>query len=301
MSSGWSNALTSSLKKPTFILVFLVLLAGAIGMNAVTSAMKLHFRKGALPLRSTEGLTALPTQIGSWVCVPEPQTVNADLIHELNTDKFVFRDYVDTSVMTGGSGTSAGVPVATKAEVLALEKLTPRDRAAKLIAMRNKNNNAVISVAVTYYTGKADTVPHVPERCYVADGFQPLYFDTKQWNLGEYTPGVPRNVDTRFIDFEDQTSRGAQNRCVSYFFHANGQYESDPNRVRVRLQDLSVKHAYFAKIEVMTLLPHRPGVTEKDPLKENDRVAAAGAMKRFLTAALPEVEKLLPDWQNLPQ
>lgn len=301
MNSGWSNALKQSLRRPTFLVVFLVLLGSAIGINAATSAMKLHFRKQALPLRAKEGLTALPLQLGSWVCVPEAQTVNADTAHELHTDQYVFRDYVDTSAQATGVVKGVGGPVATKAEVLALGSMTAKERVGKLLEMRNKNNNSVISVAVTYYTGKVDTVPHVPERCYVADGFQPQYHNTKLWKLGEYSPGVPREVETRFIDFEDQTSRGAQNRCVGYFFHANGKYEQDPNTVRIRLQELKQNYAYFAKIEVMTLLPNRPNVSEHDPLKENDREAAAGAMQRFLTSALPEIEKLLPDWNNLPK
>src|SRR5258707_8417918 len=39
---------------------------------------KLHFRKEALPLRAKEGLSALPLDLGSWVCVPVTQTIDAD-------------------------------------------------------------------------------------------------------------------------------------------------------------------------------------------------------------------------------
>jgi hypothetical protein len=45
----------------------------------------------------------------------------------------------------------------------------------------------------------------------------------------------------------------------------------------------------------MTLLPTRQGAADKDPLKEKDRAAASASMQKFLTAALPEVEKLMPD------
>src|SRR6185503_9545177 len=175
-----------------------------------------------------------------------------------------------------------------------------KEKHEALGAIRSRNTNAVIKLAVTYYTGKVDTVPHVPDRCYVADGFQPKVYQTKTWGLGEYSRGMPRKVDVRFIDFEDQTPRGAQNRCVTYFFHANGKYEQDPKQVRLRLQDLFETHAYFAKIEVMTLLPPRPNASaDKDPLKEQDRELAGKSMQAFLTAALPEIEKILPDWNNL--
>jgi len=292
---SWSDAIKSSLKRPTFLVVLIVLLVGAVGINYTASAMKLKFRKEAMALRDKDGLNALPQQLGSWVIVPEPQTVNPDLVHDLGTDKFVFREYVDTSATAGG------VRIATKEDVLALENMTPEARHRKLLEYRSKNNNCVMRVAVTYYTGKVDTVPHVPDRCYVADGFQPAKYDVNNWALGTYATGAQRTVPVRFIDFEDQTSRGAQNRCVGYFFHANGDYEENPNKVRVKLQNLFEKHAYFAKIEVMTLLPVRPGATANDPLKDGDRKAAEAAMQRFLTAALPEVEKLLPDWQSRAQ
>jgi hypothetical protein len=289
MSSDWTNAFKQSLKRPTFAIVLVVLLVGAIGIEGASRTLQLHFRKEAMPLRAKEGLAALPMQLGSWICVPEPHTVNADLEHELGTDKYVFRTYVDLSAMSGGA------PVTTRDAVLGLDKLTPQERDSQLNQIRNRNNNAVISFAVTYYTGKVDTVPHVPDRCYVADGFQPTLYDIRKWTLGNYAPGVPRQVKSRFIDFEDQTARGGQNRCVAYFFHVNGEYQEDPKQVRLRLQNLFERYGYFAKIEVMTLLPMRPGTAEKDPQKEKDREKASDAMQKFLTAALPEVEKLLPD------
>ncbi len=289
MSSDWTNAFKQSLKRPSFAIVLLVLLVGAIGIEGASRAMQLHFRKEAMPLRARDGLTALPQQLGSWICVPEPHTVNADLEHELGTHEYVFRQYVDLSAMSGGA------PVTTREAVQALDKLSPQERDSQLNQIRARNLNAVISFAVTYYTGKVDTVPHVPDRCYVADGFQPSLYDVRAWTLGNYSKGIPRQVKSRFIDFEDQTARGGQNRCVAYFFHVNGEYQEDPKAVRLRLQNLFERYGYFAKIEAMTLMPMRPGAAENDPMKKKDREQASEAMQKFLTAALPEVEKLLPD------
>ena len=298
ISSGIADALRESLKRPAFVGVLVVLLLGAVGLNAATSAMKLYFRKEPLPLRAKEGLVALPLQIGSWVCVPEPTTVNPDLAHELHTDQYVFRTYIDTSAQAAGSTT----PVATRASVLAMEGMTDRQRAAALHEVRQKNPNAVISFAVTYYTGKADTVPHVPDRCYVAGGFQPSRYDIKQWELGEYGPGTPRRVPVRFIDFEDQTAREQSGRCVTYFFHANGEYTDSPLVVRQRLQSLRERYAYFAKIEVMTVLPPRHGGGSVGEARHGqNREAAARAVQGFLSAALPAVEGMLPDWNARPR
>jgi hypothetical protein len=296
MPTGWNNALKQSLRRPTFFVVLLVLLVSAIGINAATTAMKLYFKKEALPLRAKEGLGALPTQLGPWVAIPEVHTINPDMAHELGTDKYVFRTYVDTSAIYNGG------PITNRQEILGLESLPPEERARKIGDWRTKNLNAVVNLAVTYYTGKADTVPHVPDRCMVADGFQPTEYKVLTWGLGDYAPGAARTVPVRFIDFEDQTERGVrQNRCVTYFFHANGEYLDDPLAVRRKLQDLFQRYGYFAKIEVMTLLPQRPGALEDDPQRLGDRKQASASVQRFLMAALPEVEKILPDWNNRPK
>src|SRR5207302_1476795 len=60
-----------------------------------------HFRKEALPLRAKEGVAALPMQLGSWICVREPHTVNDDPEHECGTDKYEVRWYVYLSAMAG--------------------------------------------------------------------------------------------------------------------------------------------------------------------------------------------------------
>ena len=76
-------------------------------------------------------------------------------------------------------------------------------------------------------------------------------------------------------------------RNVAYLFHANGGYTSDPKVVRIALQSLTKKYGYYAKVEVM--------------VEERDRDVSRAAMQDFLTYALPEVEKCLPDWSKLPQ
>ena len=292
MSSELNNAVKKSVKQPGFLLVAVILLAGALGLNAATSFLKLHFRKEALPLRGELSLLT-KKDLGGWVWVPEQHTLDADLIHALGTDKFVMCTFVDTK-----SQDASGRTVASKKDVQDLESMSPTARMARLIDFKMKNGYSVINVAVTYYTGKVDTVPHVPDRCMVADGFQPSTYIEENWILGRDAKGLERVVPMRFIDFEDQTTRGAQNRCVAYTFHANGKYIADHNQVRFKLQDLRVKHAYFAKVEVMNQLPSRPGAADSDPMRLKDRQQAAAAMQRFLTEAMPEVEKLLPDWEK---
>ena len=293
MGSELNTAVKKSLKQPGFLMVSAILLVGALGLNAATSFLKLHFRKEALPLRG-ELTTLTKKDLNGWVWVPEQHTLDPDLVHALGTEKFVMCTFVDTNAPD-----TTGRPVATRKDVLDLESLSPQARLARLHEFKVKNWYSVMSVGVTYYTGKVDTVPHVPDRCMVADGFQPTSYVEENWALGRYENGMERVIPMRFIDFEDQTTRGAQNRCVAYTFHANGRYIADHNAVRWLLQDLRQRYAYFAKVEVMNQLPSRPGTHEDDPMRAKDRQQAAAVMQRFLTAALPEVEKLLPDWQKV--
>src|SRR5207302_10105380 len=137
-----------------------------------------------------------------------------------------------------------------------------------------------------YYTGKADTVAHIPERCYTADGYEPTDAKDEKWDLrSKHTPDG--KLDVRYISFEDQAGTQRVQKNVAYLFHVNGRYTSDPKEVRLALQNLLRKYGYYAKVEVM--------------IQEKDRDEAGDAMKSFLALALPEVEKCLPDWSKLPQ
>src|SRR4029079_17639687 len=107
------------------------------------------------------------------------------------------------------------------------DKTTP-ERGALLGAIQREFPQAVVRLAVTYYTGKADTVPHIPERCMVADGYQPVDPQTLSHPADTYADAKPRQVAYRFTRFEDQSEMRRVSRNVAYCFHVNGHYESDP-------------------------------------------------------------------------
>ncbi|HSI36916.1 MAG: hypothetical protein ACAI43_21540 [Phycisphaerae bacterium] len=300
----------TSLRRPGFWVVAGILLVGAVGLNAATAVMKLYFKKEPLPLRSAEGLLALPREMGSWVMVPESHTVDADLVQALGTDRYVFRKYVDTSAKKKN-----GQPVATREDVIGLKDLSPKDRAARLNQWSIDNPGSWIELAVTYYTGKVDTVPHVPERCMVAAGWLDVYSNVFDWRFAgpeaaagtaasaasssgaASLPAGERVVPVRFIDF--QSTDGKQqlrSRFVTYFFHANGQYMQDVNQVRSTLQRLDTKYGYFAKVELM--VPLATPAKESADGKDADRAVAMETTRRFLSASVLEVERLLPDFEK---
>ena len=279
-----------------FLAAVAVLALAAVGLNAATEALQVYFKKQpvALRVKLDDPQSGVPEQLGSWVMVDEQNTLDPDVQHSLGTKEFVFRTYVDTR--------------AVPADVMALFKEMTTDpskaanRHALLARVQEASPHAVLSLSVTYYTGMVDTVTHIPDRCMVADGYEPRSPQTVTLPAGTYADGSPRQVQAQFATFEDQTGRGRMNRNVAYFFHCNGGYEPNPVGVRVKLQNLFERHGYYAKVELMTDEPAR-ALAAAGGSAESQRAAGAqkaqAAMADLLSAALPEVERCLPDWKEV--
>lgn len=269
------------LGKTPFLAAVIVLGSAALGLNAATSFLKLHFKKlpVPLPVRSlSDPADGIPAELGSWVQVSKDQPVDPEVQQVLATDQYLFRDYIDTRTWRG-------------AKPRTLKNAAPDERDTELLRVETSEPESVLRVALTYYTGMADTVAHIPERCMVADGYEPSSYETKTIVCGVYPDGTPRQVSIRLIHFEDQTGHGRVSRDVAYLFHVDGAYECDSLAVRRRLQSLSERYGYYAKVELMATTP-----VARDEA-QHERIVAA--MRDFLTAALPEVEKRLPDWKRL--
>jgi hypothetical protein len=265
--------------QPAFVVVAVILFVAAVSLNGATEYMKLHFKKQPVPI--ARPLTDVPDRLGPWVQISRDQPLNHEFEEVLGTDKYAFRVYVDSSRV----GQAAVERLRQEMDVHAekAEEYRRQNRPPPpdpLATFRNTYPEAVMDAAFTYYTGLVDTVAHVPDRCYIADGFEPTTYKVDRWPALEGRPG---DESVRFIVFEDQTpGRGAVNRNIAYFFHCNGRYVNDPVGVRKELANLLQKHGYYMKIEVQTM---------KLPEAESVRV-----MNGYLSHALPEVEKSLPDW-----
>lgn len=252
-----------------FILVAAILLLAAIGLNATVSKMQLSFRKQAVPLQKP--LRELPAKLGPWVQVTLDERASHENEEALGTKEYISRDYVDSRLVS-----------AATLEQFKGKKLVEQYR--MLDVVRQANPRAVMHLHIPYYTGMVDTVAHIPDRCYVADGFEPSETELKRWAC--FNDRGDQRAAARFIHFEDQVAgRKAVARNVAYFFHVNGRYTNDSLDVRASLQNLFEKYGYYAKIELMTVL--------------DNREEAAGVMDDFLSFALPEVEKVLPDWKKV--
>jgi hypothetical protein len=286
MAAAASPAVRINLKRalaqPAFLIVTVALLTAALGLNASVSLMKLHFKKEPVPLARPLG--AMPDKLGTWVQVSQDEPLDHEMQDVLGTAEYVFRDYINEREIPG---------VADR-----FKNKTTKERQEELSKIRRQYPLAVISLSVTYYTGMVDTVAHVPDRCVTADGYEPKSYETPKWPIARDLPapmkqslGNSNDVEVRFINFEDQTGAGNLNRAVSYFFHTNGKFISSPLGVRNELANLFVKKGYYAKVE--TMMAFDPKVSQAS-IEDMSRQTSD-----FLTAALPEIDKCMPDWQKV--
>jgi hypothetical protein len=129
---------------------------------------------------------------------------------------------------------------------------------------------------IAYYTGSVDTVPHVPDRCFVAAGATPL--ETKTVALA--APEIPVTL----FRYRRQTGSPA---AVVYFFSANGRFLATPEAVRLQGFGIGDRFGYHCKVEM-----------EFQGLHEEAQVLPAA--EDFTRAALPTILNCLPVWPPAP-
>lgn len=148
----------------------------------------------------------------------------------------------------------------------------------------------VLDFHAAYYTGMIDTVPHVPERCFVGGGLQqsessrviPLPMPTDSWRVDSSVPdafaglsgeiySVRLSNDPKMTDAPGQRVRlprgispehpfefrasefinpGKGKVYAGYFFIANGGTKANANDVRQLAFNLEDDYAYFLKVQV---------------------------------------------------
>jgi Protein of unknown function (DUF3485) len=265
-----SNQPKSKWMQPGFLIAAAILAAAAIGLNAAVAALRLTFEKAPVPI--ARQLTTIPDRFGDWVQVSKDEPLEKELQDALGTEQYIFRDYVNARLVS-------------KEELAEFEGKNASERKNLLGRLQMEKPDAVVNLAVTYYTGLVDTVAHIPDRCYIADGFEPSEYETPSWDLGITHLGQPGPIPVRFINFEDQTTAGRVTRRVAYFFFTDGVYKGDPLGVRQTMQNLRYKHAFYSKIELMMV--------------KGDHDTAQKTMINFLSSALPQVENCMPDWNRV--
>lgn len=272
---------------PAFLVALGVLTGSALGMSWALDAYKIYLRK--LPIQPAPDpatgrsptLTTLPPETKNWKRVGTDQVETAETLEMLGTHNYVTRRYVEKNPASG-----------------------ERPRRVELHA--------------AYYTGMIDTVPHVPERCFVGAGVSlvggpwtvPIPLRADDWVLDPESGRTP--VYTTRLSNEYSSKPGARMRlprgltpdaplmlCVSeyvdqggnrsfagYFFVANGGWVARAEEVRLLAFDLRNDYAYYLKVQFNSSTAQTP----------EELAAAAGSL---LDDLLGELMRCVPDWTEV--
>ena len=102
---------------------------------------------------------------------------------------------------------------------------------------------------ITYYTGDPGQVPHVPEVCYVGSGNMITKREESSIRIRE-KQGKEVDIPLTILTIEEPGLSQNHELKVIYFFRANGSYENSRNGLRMRLNNLFNKYAFFSKVEL---------------------------------------------------
>ncbi|BAM04393.1 hypothetical protein PSMK_22340 [Phycisphaera mikurensis NBRC 102666] len=252
-----------------------VFAVASVALSSVVAATETVLIKEEVGMRHE--LVLLPKNIGPWAFVRDQPPLDKDRQDELGTDEYITRTYRDT-------------------------RLAEDDAAA------------YAQVHIAYYSGMIDTVPHVPDRCWVAAGMLPGPIEVVTVGLDRRDASADPSNDaevrvpvqlvdptrpdepgfarlpglevpaTRFTAFESE--RPDEPLTATYFFVANGGFFATPNQVRLQGFNLRDKYSYYCKVEVMM------------PFLRDAEKAKAGTAD-LLSHLLPEVMAALPDWTDV--
>ncbi len=261
-----------------------ILAASALGLTAAIDYFQLYLKKAPIYPESGLQVSAIPTETASWQRVGPDRRENAEVEEVLGTTNYVSRVYIQKNPA-------------------------------------NPEKPVALDFHAAYYTGMIDTVPHVPDRCFVGGGLQigeiegdlpldlnkddrwvavddvpehlrgqifraPLSYEySDQPGTFVTLPRNPQDIRLRTMKFVDS---GGKALYSGYFFVANGGTVSRAEGVRLLAFDLSSYYAYYLKVQVTSTT-----------VESGDELAAAASS--LLDELLPELMRCVPDWVRVEQ
>ncbi len=257
-----------TLTSPAFLAAFAILIGSAVGLRATIGLLGIHVQKAAIYAPGGRQVHAIPTKVGSWERYGSDEVLSAEALEELDTDNYVSRAY----------------------------------------ATKWNGVETLLDFHAAYYTGMIDTVPHVPERCFVGGGMSisgrhgrvriPL-------DVSGYTPDPTATGDREVL--QAFTQDGARVRLpfdvqdlrmnvmefaapgvkqpifAGYFFIANNSIAPTAEDDRaLAFRDVDY-YAYFVKVQFTSF-------------QANSAEELAEQAADFLKEGLPEIMRCLPDW-----
>ncbi len=239
-----------------------ILIGGLVSLGIASSAFKVVLRKLPTPLQAP--LRSLPKKLGQWV-MPKgavDQRLSSEIVQVLGTHHYLLRAYANTKMLAGTAGSQ-------------------------------------INLNLNYYD-TAYATPHVPNVCWAGVGMKRIHDDLITIHHVPHANGTYSDLEMRFLSFYAPKMSDSeiplslnQHRGryvnVAYVFQVDGRYVPNPQQVSELFWRTTSKYGYDAKIEV----------TADGPGGLTTRAQARKAIASFIRAALPSIERLLPDWKKL--
>lgn len=277
MSARGSNL--GSVYGPAFFVVLALLSASALGLTWGIHAYGVYLEKKPIEAPDGRRVAQVPKETEHWIAVGPDRIESAEMLAELGTENYLSRTY---------------------------QQKDPADPA----------HPQQVELHLAYYTGQIDTVPHVPERCFVGGGLAidkdsrkiPLRLDGSGWieetDLPEGVqgpvylarlsnswsdrpgsrvrlPGDPAELEMLTTGFSRPGGGGSF--YSGYFFVANGGTVASANDVRLLAFKLTDDYSYYLKVQFTSF-------TARDP---NQLAELAASLLDDLYA---EIARCVPDW-----
>lgn len=245
---------TASLFTAPFMVCVAILGMTAIGLPWATSYLRIVLTKEAIPLRRP--LARLDKgRLGPYVFRSKID-LQEMVVEALGTDQYIYWLLEDTSYGE--------------------QSLDPR---------------RFVHLAVTYYTGQPDPVPHTPDVCLTGAGYITEQKENRSIHLVRVSD--PLEVPVRVLTAVKSGIFGSERMTVVYTFHCNGRFAETRQAVRMIVNDPRQRYAYYSKVEVTfgwqaARPPYPP------------REQAVAATTKLLSHVLPLLlEEHWPDWAGV--
>ncbi|MFC1737936.1 hypothetical protein ACFL1G_02670 [Planctomycetota bacterium] len=252
-NSSWFQKLLGTYTQPAFLICVIVLVAACSFMSVAIEGFAGFVKKTPLPLKKPLDLLS-ENALGYYKVISKKKIQDKYILKELGTEDYIEWKLEDTSVSPDS---------------------TVR----------------ICSLLITYYR-LPDSVPHVPDECYIGVGYQRLAGKNLDFTVN--MNGKKRKLPGRAVIFsgEGPNHWSSQKFQVLYLFRVNGEYCSSRESARMALdKNLFGKHSFFSKVEWRFF--KRIFGSESFPSTEESIEASA----KLLEVILPILEKEhWPDW-----
>ena len=251
-----------SFLSPSFLICAAVLIVSASSKSLIDKATNIITRKEPIPLKKPlEQINE--NSLGNYKIVKNIRIENEDIVEELGTE-----DYM---------------------QCLLEDTKAPLNSSVRFC-----------SLFITYYTGDPDTVPHVPDECYVGGGNKQETAETVGIKLDSPTDENNSsanaqsgdNFEVRRIVFSKSGANVWDTKSKFsrlYFFKVNGDYACNREETRAKMaKNIFGKYSYFSKVEWQFY------GANSSPSRE-EMIQASGKM---LSSVIPVLEQdHWPDWK----